>query len=302
MPQLIEQMKSVESYIQNYPYISLIRTESNGVRSFASKAKAFQKGYEYLKDRPFEFIGNLDADVNFNRFYFKDILEEFKRNQELGVAGGLIIDRVGEKYRPSQSGPQHVAGAVQLFRRECFEEICGYRPLSTGGIDSFALIKARMKGWETKMVRQALVFHNRPEGTAVGSLLRARFRQGKTDHNLGVNIAFAMLKAIGRLKEKPLFVIQYNKIFRIHMAICLLEQRLCHLSLRTSLIFRMENLLPAIVTSCSFYRRLTEGFSIIQRRHIITSQGWRNTSESGGGLDRNRVAESIGMRWRNRAE
>ncbi len=53
------------------------------------------------------------------------------------------------------------------------------------------------------------------------------------------------------------------------------------LSLRTSLIFRMDNLLPAICTSWSFCRRLMAGLSIIQRR--LTHQTLNVADYSGMG-------------------
>jgi hypothetical protein len=45
---------------------------------------------------------------------------------------------------------EHVSGACQLFRRQCFEEVGGYRPIKSGGIDWVAVTTARMKGWKTR--------------------------------------------------------------------------------------------------------------------------------------------------------
>ena len=67
---------------------------------------------------------------------------------------------------------------------------------------------------------------------------------------------------------------------------------------------RVDNLLPAISTSCSFRRRLTTASVIIQRRLDYPRRGvaecfgmgWRNGSEQGGGINRNEVAGSLGIR------
>ena len=43
-----------------------------------------------------------------------------------------------------------VAGAVQLFRCECYEGIGGISPLRNGGEDWCAEVSARMMGWTVK--------------------------------------------------------------------------------------------------------------------------------------------------------
>ena len=92
-----------------------------------------------------------------------------------------------------------------------------------------------------------------------------------------------ILRAFAKTKSVISFVCRLNRLQlqSALVAICLLRQFFCHLSLRTSLIFRMDNLLPAIVTSCSFCRMLPAGSSIIQRRLNYTLSG---------------VAESVGIR------
>jgi hypothetical protein len=76
-------------------------------------------------------------------------------------------------------------------------------------------------------------------------------------------------------------------------AICLADDPAIHFNLRTSLIFRMDNLLPAMVTPLSFYPGVLQaGFGFIQRHF---------TSERGGRDHRNGWPESTVMGGRDRA-
>ena len=64
---------------------------------------------------------------------------------------------------------QHVSGACQMFRRQCFEEVGGYTPIKGGGIDWVAVTTARMKGWQTRTFPEKTCFHHRKMGTANGA-------------------------------------------------------------------------------------------------------------------------------------
>ena len=85
--------------------------------------------------RNYDYLGLLDADVTFQSDYFEQILRRFDAEPALGLAGGVVID-VG---LPRDRFPRNridVPGAVQFFRRECFERI--------GRLDSDS---GRRMGW-----------------------------------------------------------------------------------------------------------------------------------------------------------
>ena len=78
-----------------------------------------------------------------------------------------------------------MAGACQLFRRDCLEAIGGYVPHKAGGIDWIAVTTARMKGWRTRSFREREVFHHRKIGTADRGPMSANFAYGEKDYYLG---------------------------------------------------------------------------------------------------------------------
>lgn len=78
----------IKKYVDNHAWIELLSLPPAGERHFGRKAIAFNKGYEKVKDLEFDIIGNLDADISFDdEEYFSFLLNKFKVNPKLGVAG-----------------------------------------------------------------------------------------------------------------------------------------------------------------------------------------------------------------------
>ena len=151
----------VKKYTSNYSFLELVNLNRIGNANFGSKVNAFQEGYNYVKKLDYDFIGNLDADVSFEPAYFGNILHKFGENEKLGVAGGIIQELINNKYVTQDISTNSVAGAVQLFRKECYAGIGGYIPMEYGGIDAAAEILARMNGWEVQTFSEYKVLHHR---------------------------------------------------------------------------------------------------------------------------------------------
>lgn len=58
--------------------MELINVNRNNNRVFSLKVRAFNLGFEKVKSFDFNFSGNLDADIAFEKKYFERILEEFQ--------------------------------------------------------------------------------------------------------------------------------------------------------------------------------------------------------------------------------
>jgi biofilm PGA synthesis N-glycosyltransferase PgaC len=199
----------VSSYEQQYPFIKLVRAGASGKKgqkNFGSKVKAFQAGYDEIRDTPYEFVGNLDADVTFDPDYFERILEKFRANGKLGLAGGLIYELHEGKFVPQNMSLNSVAGAVQLFRREGYESFGGYIPLKRGGVDAAAEIMTRMHGWQVQTFDEIAVMHHRRVSTGGSSILSTRFRQGMTNYLLGYHPVFQIMSCLFRISDAPFLV------------------------------------------------------------------------------------------------
>lgn len=203
--------KIISSYAKDNRFIKHIILESGLPRGVSAKVNALRVGYDAI-DIPFDFIGCIDADISFAGEYFSHLLGLLRNNPRLGLTGGEIWELIGTKFYPQPTSDSSVAGAVQFFRRECFEQIGGYRPISYGGEDAAAEIMARYFGWETACCRGLKVFHHRRVSMGSHSMLSARFRQGRMDYALGYNTIFELARCGYRLLERPYFL---GSIFRV---------------------------------------------------------------------------------------
>ena len=195
----------VKKYLPDYPWIELVRTPERKERHFAGKVYAFNVGYEKVKNLNFDIVGSLDADISFDTEYFSFLLNKFIQNPQLGVAGTPFREG-NAQYDYRFSRKEHVSGACQLFRRMCFDEIGGYIPLKTGGIDLTAVITARMKGWKTETFIDKYSIHHRPMGTANNHFIKATFKSGYGDYLMGVHPLWQICRSIYQMSRKPIFL------------------------------------------------------------------------------------------------
>ncbi len=196
----------VKKYSADNAWIELVRMPERNERNFAGKVYAFNTGYERMKDLTYAIIGSLDADVSFDDpEYFDFLLKKFSQDSTLGVAGTPFKEGKAQyDYRFSRK--EHVSGACQLFRRECFESIGGYVPLKAGAIDLTAVVTARMKGWRTETFTEKFCFHHRRMGTAKNHILMALFKSGYGDYPMGVHPIWQLFRSTYQMSRKPMIL------------------------------------------------------------------------------------------------
>jgi len=197
--------KILRQYENRSDFIQFLRLDASiENKGFASKVFALRKAYEMLKKVDYDFIGILDADVSFNSRYYENILTEFGKNKKLGISGGYVYepDHKGIYRSRSHNRIRSVAGAVQMFRKECYDLIGGLQPIIYGGEDTYAEMLARANGWEVRAFPEYNVFHHKP-GYLKRGVWNERFREGRLDYVLGTSAIYEFLKFIRRIPESP---------------------------------------------------------------------------------------------------
>jgi glycosyltransferase involved in cell wall biosynthesis len=193
----------VAKYAAKHDFIKLVRIDRDAIRNFGSAIIAINTGYRHLKGVEYGFVGNVDADVVLEPDYYETILAKFQTDPRLGLAGGLVCDCCWDKPEEEFAAADSVRGPIQMFRRECYEQIGGHTCIGMGGYDTVAEIKARMYGWEVRTFPDAKALHLRPTGTAKSSILRARFRQGRIEYRVRYHPLFEIAKCLWRVRQKP---------------------------------------------------------------------------------------------------
>ena len=195
----------IQSYLADYPWIDYVRMPEHRDRQFAAKVHCFNAGYEKLKGLEWQIVGNLDADITFDKDYFAFLMDKFAEDATLGVAGTPFVEE-GKHYNYKFTNIEHVSGACQMFRRKCFEEIGGYIPIKGGGIDWVAVTTARMKGWKTRTFTEKTCEHHRKMGTGNASPIMIWYKQGMKDYVLGNHPLWEVFRACYQMTKSPYLI------------------------------------------------------------------------------------------------
>lgn len=201
----------VSAYAKNHKWIHLLKIQNqNEIRSGGVKVvNAFNKGYSIIKDEVYDVIVKLDADLILPANYFERIINIFITDPKVGLAGGLILNKFGNKL--IQEGPldYHVRGAFKAYRRECFEQIGGFKPVwNWDGLDE---METMYKGWKTQTVDLKVV-HLRPT-TSAYNLRKHAFKSGVNAYEMKMSFLLMFLRSIKQMFSKPYLFYGLNYMY-----------------------------------------------------------------------------------------
>ncbi len=175
------------------------------------KVYALREAFTRLSALEYGFIGNIDADVSINSSFFERLLEKFCETPQLGVGGGFVYNVFGDKLVPYCCNQRNVAGALQLFRKECYYAIGGYAPY--GHEDTIALIMARMRGWAVRSFDNLKVLHHKSAGCTGSLRYKAKYRLGAYDYILSDCLAWEFLRCFKEVRDTPYIIGSCLRLF-----------------------------------------------------------------------------------------
>jgi biofilm PGA synthesis N-glycosyltransferase PgaC len=189
-------------------FLKVARMPGGRPRNFASQVFAAQHGYEQVRGLDFDFIGFLDADIRMDPGYYEGLLNRFAQEPRLGLAGGAVLDQYPTRVEDIRRGSEdfHVAGGVQFFRRECFEQIGGYVPIEGGGQDTIADVMAMMHGWRIRAFPELKALHLRPDGFTKDHIWTKGMKWGRKFYLLGYHPFFYFCQCAKRMGRRPILI------------------------------------------------------------------------------------------------
>lgn len=196
----------IRPYLAKNPWIELVDLPIRKERHFAAKVAAFNEGLARVAHLDYAVVGNLDADVTLENDHFEFLVSRFDIDPTLGVAGTVFREEGYSSDKDSFEGNKHVSGQCQLFRKECYEQIGGYKPNKAGGIDWMAVTTARMLGWKTQSFREKVFFHHRAMGTAERGQIASSFSYGEKDYYLGGHPLWECFRVAYRMTKRPYLI------------------------------------------------------------------------------------------------
>lgn len=202
----------VSNFASKFPFISLVKKTSEAIHLPGSKViQAFHKGFETL-DENYDVIVKLDADLILPKNYFETIIDTFKSDPKIGMAGGFAyIEKNGDWILENLTDKDHIRGAFKAYRKECFLQIGNLKPAM--GWDTVDELLCKFYGWKVVTNASLKVKHLKPTGANYNKT--ARYKQGEAFYTLGYGFIITSIASakLALLKKKPLLFFDYIKGF-----------------------------------------------------------------------------------------
>ena len=220
---------------QKYEWIKGVYLQKNEEYMGTHLAYVCNKGFEFAKEYcnekgiPYEYIALVDADNVLEARYFEKLIEEFEKDEKLGIASGnsafadieKILDDIraekknvtvmdgefwqmwGSPFMQIQNSREDLPmGSARMWRKECFEETGGYLPVPLP--DSVSNAMAKLKGWKTRRFMDIRVIER--HGLKKQGLWSGYKEKGESYFFLGQSFLLAVLKALKYTFKRPYYI------------------------------------------------------------------------------------------------
>ncbi|HEB50724.1 MAG TPA: glycosyltransferase family 2 protein [Desulfobulbus sp.] len=192
----------IDAWAGRYGWITPVHLPDRGYTAVGRGIiDAFYAGYNrILRPDSWQFLVKLDGDISIDADYFASLLDRFRKEERLGIAGGTCYCLSGGMVHEEKTPAFHPIAAARMYRRSCFEEIGGLA--FSNAWDTIDLLRARTRGWRTRRFSELLVFHYRIMSSRQG-LWQGKLRTGRNLYLTGYSVPFLLARSLYRLFRKP---------------------------------------------------------------------------------------------------
>lgn len=203
----------IKKACENYDWIKTINLPPRKRDIGVGYSFVCRSGFNYLlgyckkNDISYGFIGLLDADIVLESNYFKELIRYFINDNKLGIISGNVWSFNGKSFVMAKGRLDEPVGAARFWRKACFEQTDGY--LLTYAPDDVSNIKARLKGWETKIFPELKIKQTRMTSSAEG-LWKGYKVKGESDYFLHKPMTTVIIRMITFFgQNKPYLALAY---------------------------------------------------------------------------------------------
>lgn len=191
----------IKEAAKEFDWIKIFYPEKYELKDYSSRVVHLVNfGFSKISKKV-DFISKLDADVSFDKFFYKNIIEKFNSNSKLGIASGhLMENKIPEINRKTTF--ICTRGATKVYRVKCLEDIGGI--ICYQGWDTLDNVAARSKGWQVAILPEYFE-HLKKEGSKVGNLFYSNYRTGFYNGSIPYYLPYFFVKILYTLIKKPIF-------------------------------------------------------------------------------------------------
>jgi len=191
--------EKLDAHAGRLPYLRIVSTPPDFTRdkgdrlAAAAPDRAWNYGLRQVDPGEFTHLGKLDGDIVLPPEFLAGMLERFREDSTLGMAGGAILELEGDAWKPLRTPADHVTAPARLYSRACFEAIGGMPERL--GADVITTTYAKLNDFRTATFTDLPVRHLRHIGTAQGAL-RGRARHGAYQYIVHYSLAWILLRSL----------------------------------------------------------------------------------------------------------
>lgn len=201
-PEILQELAANQSWIKTLRLSE--KPRDLGIHVAHVYRTGFDHVIEYCANNEieYEYVGSVDADIILDYNYFEFLMHEFEINPNLGICSGHIGNIIDNEVVWSDFRADLPSGGARLWLKKCFEDTGGY--LLTCSPDSVSNVKAKIKGWGTRVFDDTKAVSTRPYSSAEGQW-KGYKKLGANNYFIGYTPVHILLKGFNMLYSKNSF-------------------------------------------------------------------------------------------------